>query len=54
MYDATHHFPLDHCSKKILKDFFLSSTSLFPLDLCSPQVRTLEMWRGVVKWDHPK
>ena len=31
--------------------FFLSSTSLFPLDpwLCAPQARALEMWRGVVK-----
>jgi hypothetical protein len=33
------------------KIFFLSSTSLFPLDpyICDPQVRALEMWRGVMK-----
>jgi hypothetical protein len=39
------------------KLFFLSSTSLFPLDpyLCAPQGRALEMWRGVVKggWNPP-
>ena len=22
MYDATHHFPLAHCSQYILEDFF--------------------------------
>ena len=55
MYDATHHFPLAHCSQYIF--FFLLSTSLFPLDpqLCAPQARALEMWRGVVKggWSPP-
>ena len=39
------------------EDFFLSSTSLFPLDpwLCGTQARALEMWRGVVKggWSPP-
>ena len=52
MYDATHHFPHAHCSQFIVEDFFfLSSTSLFPLEsgLCAPQARPLEMWRGVVK-----
>jgi hypothetical protein len=48
---VTHHFPHTHCSQIILEDFFLSSTSLFPLDplICAPQVRALEMWRGVMK-----
>ena len=58
MYDATLHFPLAHCSQVNLEDFFfLSSTSLLPLDpwLCAPQARALEMWRGVVKggWSPP-
>ena len=52
MYDVTHHFPHAHFSQFILEDFFPPDYLLsFPLDpqLCVPQPRALEMWRGVVK-----
>ncbi len=29
MYDATHHFPLVHCSQYILEDFFFSLFSCY-------------------------
>jgi hypothetical protein len=49
-YDATHHFPHAHCSQFIFEKDSLVYLLFFLFTLLYvPQLRALEMWRGVVE-----
>ncbi len=49
MYDATHHFPLAHCSQVNLEDFFSLVYILFPSDAAQDRTCTA---RAVVRSGH--